>query len=63
MMEVSYQEALVEHGWKKIEKEQGCCDKEALEVRQLNEDLAGRTEPLMYYCSSTLYEKEMIIKD
>jgi len=38
MTEVSYQEALVEHRWKKIEKEQGRRDKEASEVQQLNEE-------------------------
>lgn len=38
MTEVSYQEALVEHRWKKIEKEQNRRDKEASEVEKLNEE-------------------------
>ena len=38
MTEVSYQEALVEHRWKKIEQEQNRRDKEASEVEQLNEE-------------------------
>ena len=38
MTEASYQEALVEHRWKKMEKEQGRRDKEATEVKQLNEE-------------------------
>ena len=38
MTEVSYQEALVEHRWKKIEKEQNRRDKEASEVEQLNQE-------------------------
>ena len=38
MTEASYQEALVEHRWKKMEKEQGRREKEATEVEQLNEE-------------------------
>ena len=38
MTEVSYQEALVEHRWKKIEKEQNRRDKEASEVEKLNQE-------------------------
>ena len=38
MTEVSYQEALVEHRWKKIEKERDRRDKEASEVEKLNEE-------------------------
>lgn len=38
MTEVSYQEALVEHRWKKIEKEQNRRDREASEVEQLNQE-------------------------
>ena len=34
MMEMSYQEALVEHHRKKIKKEQGCHDKETSEVKR-----------------------------
>ena len=38
MTEVSYQEALVEHRWKKIEQEKNRRNKEATEVQQLNEE-------------------------
>ena len=38
MTEASYQEALVEHRWKKIEKERNQRDKEASEVEKLNEE-------------------------
>lgn len=38
MTEVSYQEAIVEHRWKKIEKEQNRRKKEASEVEQLNQE-------------------------
>lgn len=38
MTEVSYQEALVEHRWKKIEKERNRRDKEASEVEKLNQE-------------------------
>ena len=50
MTEVFYQEVLIEHRRKKIEKEQGYHDKEASEVKKLNEesDFAGHVEPLMY---------------
>ena len=38
MTEVSYQEVLVEHRWKKFEKEKNRREKEASEVKQLNEE-------------------------